>query len=59
MHVQVLQTLPWDQVDIEVILVELIHSGEVEAGTREEVHTYLQGANYQFIGSFGKPELRI
>ena len=54
-----LQTLPWDQVDIEVILVELIHSGEVEAGTREDVHTYLQGVNYQFIGSFGKPELQI
>ena len=35
---QVLKTIPWDKVDIEVLLVELEHAGKIFPGTREEVH---------------------
>ena len=35
--VQVLKTIPWDKVDIEVLLVELEHAGTIFPGTREEV----------------------
>ena len=31
---QVLRALPWDKVEIEVILVELEHAGKVYTGSR-------------------------
>ena len=45
----VLQTLPWDSLDIEVMTVETNHAGEVFPGTRQEVRDYLALRGYVFI----------
>ena len=48
---EVLKTVPWDNVDIEVLLIELIHAGSQFEGSREEVHTYLYNQNYVYLGT--------
>ena len=48
---EVLKTVPWDNVDIEVLLIELIHAGSQFEGSREEVHTYLRNQNYVYLGT--------
>ena len=43
---QVLQTIPWDKVDIEVITVEVSHAGEVFPGTKEDIRNYMAEQGY-------------
>ena len=50
---QVLQHLPWDKVDIEVLGVELVHAGVVFPGTRQQVHQFLKEKMYQYEGTVG------
>ena len=50
----VLQSIPWDKVDIEVLGVELHLAGKVFPGTREEIHHYLGEKGYLYIGTVGK-----
>ena len=47
----VLKTVPWDKVDIEVLLIELIHAGSLFKGSREEIHQFLLSKNYVYLGS--------
>ena len=49
----VLKTVPWDKVDIEVLLVELIHAGLIHEGTRDDVHKFLSSKNYFYLGTIG------
>ena len=49
-----LKSLPWDKVDIEVLLVELAYAGQVYPGTRAEVHQFLFWKDYEYIGTVGK-----
>ena len=51
---QVLQTIPWNLVDIEVLLLELIHAGRVVPGTREEIHDYLHQQHYVYLATIGQ-----
>ena len=63
---EVFRSLPWDKVDIEVIVTELVHAGEVFKlhlptqitapiqvfpGSRQEIIKYLESKNYQFVGN--------
>ena len=48
---EVFRSLPWDKVDIEVILTELVHAGELGPGSRLEVIEFLKSKNYQYIGN--------
>ena len=48
-----LKTVPWDKVDIEVLLVELIHAGHVLQGSRDDVHKFLLSKNYFYLGTIG------
>ena len=48
---EVFRSLPWDKVDIEVIITELVHAGEVFPGSRLEIIQYLESKNYQFVGN--------
>ena len=48
---EVLKTVPWDNVDIEVLLIELIHAGSHFKGSREEIHRFLSSKNYVYLGS--------
>ena len=49
----VLKTVPWDKVDIEVLLIELIHAGTHFKGSREEIHKFLASNNYAYLGTIG------
>ena len=48
---EVFRSLPWDKVDIEVIVTELVHAGEMGPGSRLEVIEFLESKNYQYIGN--------
>ena len=50
----VLKTVPWEKVDIEVLLIELIHAGSQSGGSREDVHLYLSSKNYVYLGTICK-----
>ena len=45
------RSLPWDKVDLEVIVTELVHAGEMGPGSRLEVIEFLESKNYQYIGN--------
>ena len=51
---QVLQHLPWDKVDIEVLGVELVYAGVVFPGTRQQVHQFIKEKGYEYEGTLGK-----
>ena len=53
-HLKVLKTVPWDKVDIEVMLVELHLAGQVFPGTRRDVHLFLYDKGYVYAGTVGK-----
>ena len=58
----VLQTIPWDKVDIEVLTVETNHAGEVFPGSKEEIRNYLADQGYVYVytvESMDKKEARI
>ena len=48
LHFQVLRTIPWDKVDIEVVTVETNHAGEVFPGTKEEIREYMAEQGYVY-----------
>ena len=52
--VKVLKSLPWDKVDIEVMLIELHMAGKVFPGTRHEVHLFLDDKGYDYCGTVGR-----
>ena len=54
---KVLQTIDWNTVDIEVVLVEMINLGKMFPGTREDVHDYLKSVNYVYIGTISMLKL--
>ena len=43
---QVLQTIPWDEVDIEMVSVETDLAGLVMPGSREEIIEYMKSQGY-------------
>ena len=43
---QVLKTIPWDKVDIEVLSVETNLAGQVTEGTREDIISYMETRGY-------------
>jgi hypothetical protein len=45
---RVLQTLPWDKVDIRVILVEVDHLGKIFEGNLAEFEAFLTSKGYKF-----------
>lgn len=49
----VIKTIPWNKVDIEVLLIELIHAGSQSEGSREQVHRYLSKQDYVYLGTIG------
>ena len=45
----VLETLPWDKLDIEVLTVETAHAGEVFPGTTEDIRQFLRDRGYVLV----------
>ena len=53
---EVLKTIPWDKVDIEVMLIELEHAGELFEGSIEDVHDFLWNQGYIYLGTIGEAD---
>ena len=51
---KVLKTVPWDKVDIEVLLIELIHAGSNFEGSRDDIHQFLLSKSYVYLGTICK-----
>ena len=51
---QVLKSIPWEKVDIEVITIETNHAGEVFEGTREEIKDFLVHKGFVLVHTVGK-----
>ena len=49
-----LQTIPWDKVDIEVMTIETNHAGEIFPGTKQEIRDYLADKGYVYAHTVGK-----
>jgi len=47
-ELQVLESIPWDKVDIEVITIESNHMGEVFPGSQSELYKLLEDQNYVY-----------
>ena len=45
----VLETLPWDSMDIEVMTVETNHAGEIFPGSRQDIRDFLTLKGYVFL----------
>ena len=45
----VLQTLPWDKLDIEVMTIETAHAGEVFPGSTEDIRQFLRERGYVLV----------
>jgi hypothetical protein len=48
---QVLETVPWAEVDIEVVGVEANHLGSVFPGSREALHHFMASHHYTYVAS--------
>jgi hypothetical protein len=47
----VLETVPWDKVNMTLLSVEMHHAGKIFPGTQEEIHTFLATKGYQYKGT--------
>ena len=45
-HFQVLKTIPWEQVNIRILGVEIVHAGQVFDGSEEEITKLLEANKY-------------
>ena len=56
---QVLKTIPWEKVDIEVLTIETNHAGEVFEGTRDDIKEFLEDKGYVLVNTVGKTRLEF
>ena len=48
----VLQSIPWDKVDIQVIIIEVHYEGKIfESKEEETIKSFLEERDFKFIGS--------
>jgi len=55
----VLQSIPWEKVDIEVMGIELAHAGKVFPGTRQEIHQFINEKGYLYVGTVGIDDMFV
>ena len=56
---QVLKTIPWEKVDIEVLTVEVTHAGEIAEGSEKDIRDYLEEQGYIYFHTLGHDEVYI
>merc|ERR1711971_1021892 len=56
---QVLQTIPWEKVDIEVLTVEMNHAGELSDGGESDIRNYLAQKGYVYFHTVGLDDVFI
>ena len=53
---EVLKHVPWESVDIEVLLLELEFAGMVFPGSREDIIDFLDDNNFKHLGGMNKDD---
>jgi len=48
-----LKTLPWEKVEIDALLIEVDHIGEIFDGTRKDLEDFLSSKGFQLIRDIG------
>ena len=56
---KVLQTLPWDRVDIRAISVETQFAGESMPGSRADIHRLLTSVGYLHLASISRDDVYV
>jgi hypothetical protein len=47
----VLETVPWDKVNMTLLSIEMNHAGDIFPGTKEDIHNFLASKGYTFKGT--------
>ena len=55
-YFQVLETIAWEILDIEVVLVETDHLGEVFPGSRHQLHSFFDKHGYEYVATICKKQ---
>lgn len=58
-ELQVLKTVPWDKVDIKVIIIEVNHIGEIFKGSAKQLNQFLKKSGFQFHKSLEIDDIYI
>jgi hypothetical protein len=56
---QVLQTIPWDRVDIRAISVETQFAGEVMTGSRADIHQLLTSVGFLHLEQISRDDVYV
>lgn len=56
---QVLKTIPWEKVDIEVLTVEMNHAGELSDGGESDIRNFLVQKGYVYFHTVGFDDVFI
>ena len=48
-----LQTIPWEKVDIEVMTIETNHAGKLFPGSKQDIRNYLADKGYVYVHTVG------
>ena len=56
---QVLKTIPWEKVDIEVLTVEMNHAGELTEGGESDIRNFLAQKGYVYFHTVGLDDVFI
>ena len=55
----VLRTIPWDKLDISVILIEVTQAGRLFEGSKEELRKFLESRGYQHFKDIGFDQIYV
>lgn len=58
-ELQVLETIPFDKVDIKILDIEMNHVGEIFEGTPRKVKKLLKKAGYEYFRSIDIDEVFV
>jgi hypothetical protein len=47
----VLETVPWDKVNMTLLSIEINHAGDIFPGTRSDIRNFLASKGYTFKGT--------
>jgi len=56
---EILQTIPWQKVNIRVLLVEVVNIGKIFGGSLAELNNFLEDKGYKLYKSVGYDNIYI
>ena len=56
---EILKSIPWDKVNIRVMLIEVVHLGKLFPGSEAELNEFLDEKGYRFYASLGYDNIYV